>query len=187
MKKYLSFIVMIGIVAFILPVVASAVEIQTPPCEKVCDKPDANGKCQSICTIKVANNTSTMTEFNATLLIKGKGASIKSIQPGDGWNDLTSSTNGTSIPLSLIATNGVTTTNFLLATVTLELESSATDCSLTVSNPSIGKDVTVDITQTTTTQTKTGAALPIAIVACGACAAVFIYSTTKKSKKIYKI
>ena len=39
----------------------------------------------------------------------------------------------------------------------------------------------------TTTETKTGAALPIAIIGCGVIGAGLIYSVTKKNKKMYKI
>ena len=49
----------------------------------------------------------------------------------------------------------------------------------------IGSEVTVEIT--TTTETKTGASLPIAIIAVGVVGATVIYATTKKNKKLYKI
>ena len=50
---------------------------------------------------------------------------------------------------------------------------------------SIGQETKVTIT--TTTETKTGASLPIAIVAIGVVGATVIYATTKKNKKLYKI
>lgn len=177
MKKLFSILVLS--VVLLLPMSAKAASI-VPSCEKSC--PTENGKCTSVCTIRVEGNTGSLTEFNANLEIVGEGVTITSITAGDGWTNL----NGTSTNLSFIASNGaVTTSNFTLATINLELESSATNCSLKLSNPSVGTEVTVEIETETTV--KTGATLPIAILACGAGLAAVIYIVASKNKKIYKI
>ena len=168
---------LLGVIALsmvlLLPVKAGAATIN-PKCEKSC--PTENGKCTSVCTL---------TEFKATLDIVGDGVTVTKITPGTGWTNLTASTTGKSIPLDFLASTAVTTSDFVLATINLELESSATNCSLKLSNPSVGTEVTTVIE--TTTETKTGATLPLAIIACGAVVAVVIYGATKKNKKMYKI
>ena len=185
MKKFISFIALV-IAIIIVPMGAKAATI-VPKCEKSC--PTEGGKCTSTCKINVEGNTTEINSFSATLQVLGNGVTVKSLTPGDGWQKVSPSDAelaGTSIPLSLIANNGnITASNFTLATFTLELESSAADCSLKVTNPSIGSEVTIEIE--TTTETKTGAALPIAIIGCGVIGAGLIYSVTKKNKKMYKI
>ena len=177
---------LLGVIALsmvlLLPVKAGAATIN-PKCEKSC--PTENGKCTSVCTISVAGNTGSLTEFKATLNIVGDGVTVTKITPGTGWTNLTASTTGKSIPLDFLASTAVTTSDFVLATINLELESSATNCSLKLSNPSVGTEVTTVIE--TTTETKTGATIPLAIIACGAVVAVVIYGATKKNKKMYKI
>ena len=84
-----------------------------------------------------------------------------------------------------MSTDGIKDSNFTLMTFNLELESAAVNCTLNLKNPSIGQETKVTIT--TTTETKTGASLPIAIVAIGVVGATVIYATTKKNKKLYKI
>lgn len=177
---------LLGVIALsmvlLLPVNASAASIN-PKCEKSC--PTENGKCTSVCTISVAGNTGSLTEFGATLEIVGDGVTVTKITPGTGWINLTESISGKSIPLKFQASTAITTSDFVLATINLELESSATNCSLKLTSPTVGTEVTTVIE--TTTETKTGATLPLAIIACGAVAAVVIYSATKKNKKMYKI
>ncbi len=185
MVKKLIGIVAIAIALVIMPLGVSAAQIK-PSCDKSC--PSENGKCTSTCKITVEGNTSTLTTFTANLEILGEGVTVKSFTPGDGWTKISPTDTelaGTTIPISFMSATGVTTSNFTLATFTLELESAATNCSLNLKNPSVGSEVTVDIK--TTTETKTGASLPIAIIAVGVVGAVVIYATTKKNKKIYKI
>lgn len=184
MKKIFGFIALVMAVS-LLPMGAEAASI-VPKCDKSC--PTKDGKCTSTCTISVQGNTSTLTTFESTLVISGDGVTVKSFTAGDGWTKVSptdSDLSGTSIPVNLIATNGITAANFTLATFTLELESSATDCSLKISNPTIGSEVTYEVK--TVTETKTGAALPIAIIAFGLVGSGVIYSVTKKNKKMYKI
>ena len=184
MKKFISFIALVMAIV-IIPMGVDAASI-VPKCEKSC--PTEGGKCTSTCKINVEGNTAEINSFSATLEIVGSGVTVKSLTPGDGWQKISPSDaelSGTSIPLSLIASNNITASNFTLATFTLEIESSAADCSLRISNPTTGSEVTVEIE--TTTETKTGAALPIAIIGCGVIGAGLIYSVTKKNKKMYKI
>ena len=183
-KKFIRFIALVMAIV-IMPMGVNATSLDNK-CSKSC--PTSEGKCTSTCTISVKDNNATMTTFQANLVVVGEGATITSFTPGDGWtkvsptdSDLANST----IPINFVSTDGVTESNFTLATITLELESSAADCSLRLTNPSVGNEVTVTIE--TTTETKTGAALPIAIIGCGVIGAGVIYSVTKKNKKIYKI
>ncbi len=184
MKKIISFIALV-MAMVIIPISVDAASI-VPKCEKSC--PTEGGKCTSTCKITIEGNTAEINQFSATLEIVGKGVTVKSLKAGDGWTKVSPSDtelSGTTIPLSFIATNNITASNFTLATVSLEIESSEADCSLKLSNPSVGSEVTIEIE--TTTETKTGAALPIAIIGCGVIGAGLIYSVTKKNKKIYKI
>lgn len=180
MKKLFSILVLS--VMLMLPIGAKAGEFK-PSCEKSC--PTEDGKCTSTCTIRVENNTSSLSSINATLEVVGEGAKVTKVTEGEGWLNLTGSLDGNSIPLSFTATPPVTASSFLLATINLELESAAADCTLKLTNPETG--VTVEQKITTTTTVKTGATLPIAIIACGAGVALVIYLTTKKNKKMYKI
>ena len=184
MKKIFGFIALVMAVS-LLPMGAKAASV-LPKCDKSC--PTEDGKCTATCTISVQGNTSTLTTFTSEVLITGDGVTVKSFDAGDGWTKVSptdTELSGKSIPVSLVSTDGVKAENFTLATFTLELESSAADCSLKISNPSVGSEVTVEIE--TTTETKTGAALPIAIIVFGAVGAGVIYSVTKKNKKMYKI
>ncbi len=185
MKKLFGFMAL-GMALALMPMGASATSI-VPKCDKSC--PTEEGKCTSTCKITIEENTSSLTSFTATLEIAGDGVSVTSFTGGDGWTVVTPQINGNltekSIPVSLIATTAITDSNFTLATFTLELESSATDCSIKIANPSTGSEKTIEIEKTT--ETKTGASLPIAIIGCGLVGAVVIYSVTKKNKKMYKI
>ena len=184
MKKIFGFIALVMAVS-LLPMGAKAASV-SPKCDKSCTT--ENGKCTATCTISVEGNNTTLTSFQTELQITGDGVTVKSFTASDGWTKVSptdTELSGKAIPVSLVSTEGVKTENFTLATFTLELESSATDCSLKISNPSIGSEITIEIE--TTTETKTGAALPIAIIAFGAVGAGVIYSVTKKNKKMYKI
>ena len=183
-KKIIGFIALVMAVV-LMPMGVEAAELKTK-CEKSC--PTENGTCTSTCTITVEGNTATMTTFTGNLEVVGTGVTVKSFTAGEGWQKVsptdTELANST-IPISFVAASGITSSNFTLATITLEIESAATDCSLRLKNPSVGSEITVEIK--TTTETKTGAALPIAIIGCGVIGAGVIYSVTKKNKKMYKI
>lgn len=184
MKKIIGFIAIVMAVG-LLPIGVEAAKI-VPKCEKSC--PTENGKCTSACKLTVEGNTQTLTSFEAELQLAGSGVTVKDFKVGDGWTKVSPTDTelaGTKIPISFVSTDGVSAENFVLATFTLELDSATTDCSLTVSKPTVGSEVTIEIE--TTTETKTGAALPIAIIAVGVVGATVIYSVTKKNKKMYKI
>lgn len=178
LKKCLSFMV-VGIAALALPMVVNAAKI-VGSCggATLCE----NGKCRETCKIRVEENTEKLNlftgEFVFTPADKGK---IVEVNAGDLWKN----ESGNSANFMFSSAEGVTAANFDLVTVVLEVEQGIKGCSLQVKNPNVGTNVEIEIE--TTTQTQTGAALPIAIIGCGACAAVVIYATTKKSKKIYKI
>ena len=185
MKKIIGFIALV-MALVIAPIEAQADGNIVPKCEKSC--PTEGGKCTQTCKINVEGNDTSLTTVTAQLNISGSGVTVKSFDAGDGWQVVSPTStemSGTSIPISLVSTTGISSANFTLATFTLEVESSTTDCSLKISNPSIGSEVTVEVE--TTTETKTGATLPLAIVGCGLVGVVVIYSLTKKNKKMYKI
>lgn len=176
MKKLLSILVLSVIVMAPLGVKAARIDGN---CEKSC--PTGDGKCTSVCTLKVKDNTSALTEFKGELEF-GKGVTIKSVTPGEGWTNL----NGNNPSLSFMATSGnISAKDFTLATVTIELESASTDCTIKLKNPSIGVEVTIPDPKPE--NPSTGAALPIAIIAGGAVVAGAIYVATRKNKKLYKI
>lgn len=183
MKKLLGFIA-IAMAVVLLPMSVSAAELKTS-CEKSC--PTEDGKCTANCLIKVEGNKDKMNTFTGNLNIVGDGVVVKDFVAGEGWTkvapsetDLANST----IAINFMSAAGVSEENFTLATFKLELESAAVDCSLKLTSPSFAA---VETKVTTTTETKTGASLPIAIALVGVAGAVVIYATSKKSKKIYKI
>lgn len=179
MKKLLSVLV-IGIFVF-LPLSAKALDI-VGNCEKSTDCPD--DICQSVCTIRIENNTSTLQEFQGDLVFTpSDGGQIVSVTAGEDWTNLS----GNDAHINFIAANGtgVTASSFTLATVVLNVERDITGCSLRLTNPSIGTEVEVEIE--TTTEVETGATLPLTILVCGIGAAAIIYVVSKKNKKLYKI
>ncbi len=183
MKKFFCFIALVMAVGM-LPLGVDAATLQTK-CDKSC--PNESGKCTSTCKITAEGNNTTLSSFTAELQILNDGVTVKDFNVGDGWEIMTPTDTdlaSKNIPISLVSTTGVSSSNFTVATFTLEIEQDA-NCSLKLSNPSIGNEVTIEIE--TTTETKTGAALPIAIIAVGALGAVVIYNVTKKNKKMYKI
>ena len=181
MVKKLTGLVALIVALLVMPTMVSATSLKTT-CDKSC--PTEDGKCTATCTIKIEENTT----FTGDLEIVGDGVTVTSFTAGEGWTKVSptdAELSGKTLPISLMSTAGVSDANFTLATITLELESKAADCSLKLKNPSAGSEVTVEIT--TTTETKTGASLPIAIIAVGVVGATVIYATTKKNKKLYKI
>ena len=178
-KKLLSFLV-VGIVVF-LPLSAKAARI-TGSCEKSTNCPD--DVCQSVCTIKVTENTSAITEFEGDFVFTPEdGGEIVSITPGEGWTSLS----GNDSHINFIATDsaGVSASEFTLATVTLNVDKDVTGCTLRLTNPSIGTEVTVEIEEPDSPNT--GATLPIAILVCGVVAGAVIYGVSKKNNKLSKI
>ena len=93
-----------------------------------------------------------MTSFTADLQVVGSGVTVTSLTPGDGWQKVAptdTELKGSNIPINFVSATGVTTADFTLATITLEIESSAADCSLKLANPSVGSEVTIEIETTT--------------------------------------
>lgn len=179
MKKILSILV-IGIVLF-LPLSAKAARI-TGSCEKNTDCPD--DVCQSICTIQVVENTSTIQTFEGDLVFTpADGGQIVSVTAGDDFTNLS----GNDAHISFVAANGtgVTASSFTLATVVLNVDKDVTGCSLQLTNPSVGTEVEIEID--ITGEVETGATLPLTILACGIGAGAVIYVVSKKNKKLYKI
>ena len=179
MKKLLSILV-IGIFVF-LPLSVSAAKIEGT-CEKNEDCPD--DVCQSICTIRVTGNTSTIQEFEGDLVFTpADGGEIVEVQAGEDFTNLS----GNDAHISFIAANGtgVTASSFTLAKVILNVDKDVVGCSLKLTNPSVGTEVKIDVE--VTEEVNTGATLPIAILACGVGAGAIIYAISRKNKKLYKI
>lgn len=177
MKKFLSLLVVLCAMV-VLPMGAQALKLDTKnACDKSCPDKET-GRCTQTCRIKIAENSTPLNELDITLKY-GTGVSIKSVTAGDGWTNL----NGTKPTMKFMASPAVNTKDFTLATVVFDVENATTDCSINVSLE--GASYTIEVEDTT--QVKTGANLPLAIVGCGAAAAVVIYLATKKNKKMYKI
>lgn len=180
MKKLLS-ILGIGVAALVLPMSVEAARI-TGNCEKDTNCPD--DVCQSVCTIKIVENTSTIQNFEGDLVFTpADGGQIVSVTAGDDFTNLS----GNDAHINFVAANGtgVTASSFTLATVVLNVDKDVTGCLLQLTNPSIGAEIDIEIE--VETDVDTGAALPITILACGIGAGAVIYVVTKKNKKLYKI
>lgn len=180
MKKILTVIALSIVLLLPLGVNAASTGKIELPCDKSCPN-EATGKCEATCKIKISGNTGSLNEFKGTIQFVGEGVTIKSVTAADGWTNL----GGTSTDLSFLAAPEVSAASFEVATIVLEIEDAATNCSLKLVNPSVGTTVETEIKQTTTV--KTGATLPIAVVVCGIGAAGVIYALTRKNKKMYKI
>ncbi len=178
MKKLLGIVALS--LAIILPMNASAAGYQIAADSSVCSKscPTADGKCSQTCQIKVINNTTSISTLNVNLTF-GDGVSITEVKASDGWENLSGNSNN----ISLMANTPITASSFVAATVTFDVTNASTDCSIGIEVE--GQKNVVEVKQTQ--QTQTGASLPIAIIAVGACAAIVIYGATRKNKKMYKI
>ena len=178
-KKLLSFLV-VGIVVF-LPLSVNAARIEGS-CEKNTDCPD--DVCQSVCTIKVVENTTALTEFEGDFVFTPEdGGEIVSITPGEGWTSLS----GNDAHFSFLAEDsaGISAKEFTLATVTLNVDKDVTGCSLKLTNPSFGTETEVPVDEPDSPNT--GATLPITILVCGVVAGAVIYGLSKKNNKLTKI
>ena len=179
MKKLLSILV-IGVVVF-LPLTAHAAGRITGSCEK--SERCEDGTCQSTCTIRVEGNTDALTTFEGDFVFTPSGgAEIASVTPGEGWTNL----NGTDWHMSFLASGEpISASDFVLATVVLNVNEDVTGCTLQLTNPSVGTEIEIEID--VTEEVETGATLPLTILACGIGAGAVIYVVTKKNKKLYKI
>lgn len=178
MKKILSILVLAVMVA--LPMSAKAVEgTISGSCDpsKRCD----NGKCVTTCKIAAdkAFKDANVTSLDMTLTFNQSGVTIKEINGANNW---IATRNGEKI--NLISGGWPTNpSNYNLLTLTLEMDSSVTDCGFKI----VAEGLTVEIPDPGENPPETGSVLPIAIVATGIGAAGVIYFATKKSKKLYKI
>lgn len=179
MKKLLSILVISVVVC--LPLTAHAAGRITGNCEK--SERCSDGTCQSVCTIRVEQNTDSLSSFEGDFVFTPSGgAEIVSVTPGEGWTNLS----GTDWHMSFIATGEpISASNFTLATVTLNVQEDITGCKLQLTNPSIGTPIEIEVE--ITEEVQTGATLPLTILACGIGAGAVIYVVTKKNKKLYKI
>ena len=181
-KKLLSILV-IGVLAIAFPLKASAAPSITGSCEK--DETNCpDDVCQSVCTIRITGNDTTLQTFEGDLVFTpSDGGQIVSVTPGDEWTNLS----GNDAHINFIAANGtgVTSSDFTLATVVLNVDKDITGCTLRLQNPSVGTPTEIEVE--VTTEVETGATLPIAILICGIAAGAIIYAVTKKNKKLYKI
>ena len=176
MKKYLSLLV-IGIALF-FPLTANAAGTNKVnfDCTQCVD--NGNG-CQRVCKISMTGDSITLKEFSANLKLSS-GLTIAKVEAASSWDNLGNNTN-----LNLVSksTAGVTGTNIELATVTINVPKNG-DCTIAI-EPTNYETVTVDVT--VDKEVKTGATLPMAIIAGGALAAAAVYVVSKRNTKMYKI
>lgn len=180
MKKLFS-IILLSMV--LLPLGAKAVsmdvvgECQNP---KYCADEKA---CISTCTVRIKNNNSTNLEkIEGTFKAKEEGVVITKVTFGEDWQEVNSFLPGTNQYPFAVTPKVTPFTKAESQLATLEVKHAKNvDCSIEFTNG----ETTVTIEETT--QVKTGASLPIAIIAGGLGVALVIYASTKKSKKLYKI
>lgn len=181
MKKLISIILLSMVL--VLPLGAKAVSMDI---QGECQKPKAcvdEKACISTCTIKIKNNNSTNLEsFTGTVTAKQEnGVTIEKVTAGSDWNIGPVVTGNRSASFTLTPkTTPFTKSESQLVTVEVK-HAKDVDCSIELTQG----DTTITIEETT--QVKTGASLPIAIIAGGLGVALVIYASTKKSKKLYKI
>lgn len=177
-KKLCSLLVVLSVMVM-LPMGAKALAIDTKgACQKSCR--DDNGRCVQTCAIKIVNNTTSVDSMSFTLNY-GEGVTLSEVTPGTGWTN--ASTSLTSKNLLFTASPAVTTKDFTIATLKFDVTDANVDCSIKIGF----NNATYTVEDKTTTEVKTGATLPVAIISVGALAAGAIYLTTRKTKKMYKI
>ena len=184
MKRLLTVLVLLVGAAIVFPSGAKADVGYEYVCFRDNDACTVNGVCKNTCTLKVTDNTSSLENVDVTFSVTGDTSKISlvSINPGDGWLNLT----GNSANAKFQALSPVTASEFVLATVEYQISDPNADCSVSVSIN--GTNLTVDINdETTITQPNTGAELPIAILCGAAGIGLIAYLTAKKTKKLYKI
>lgn len=183
MKKFLSILVIS--VALILPMGVKAAQGQVMfKCSDQCV--DNGDSCQKDCTIAVQSSTSlSLSNFTANLTFSVNGVAsndlkVVEVKPANGWTDASTGTN-----LSLIATSTpLTGTTVDVATVTVSYPKDAVNCEISLNSPGFS---TSTVKPEPEKPVNTGAALPLAILACGAVAAGVVYVVSKKNTKMYKI
>lgn len=174
MKKYLSILV-IGI-ALILPMSVGAATMKVDfDCDKKCT--DSGSTCQTTCRLGLSGDSVAITSFSANLNLS-PGLTIESITPASGFTNM-----GTGTSLQLMSATSTTGTRVDLATIVINVPKDAQDCKI-VLEPTGYENVTVDVK---VENPKTGATIPLAIIACGAVAACAVYVVSKKNTKLYKI
>ena len=183
MKKLLS---IIAISVMLLPLGAKAGEFKFD-CDKSC--PTEDGKCTATCQVKVENpEAKDFSIINGKINIASDGVKITKFTAGSGWTPITPSAtdslDGKELNVSLSANPSINSSEFILFSLNLEIENKDVDCSLAFTPEG---STTIETTIETTTTTKTGASLPVVIIAGGAIVAIAIYTVTKKNKKLYKI
>lgn len=176
MKKYLSILVM-GLALTVLPISAKAANVKVDfTCDKQCV--DTGDMCQTTCNIGLSGDSVAVTNFKAELELSS-GLTIASVTPKDPFQNMS---NGTNLEFqSLTSTSG---TNVPVATVVINVPKDAVNCSITL-KPTGFENKRVEIKQEQ--PVKTGANLPLVIIACGILAAGAVYVVSKKNTKLYKI
>ena len=164
----------------LLPMSAKAYEIGGN-CEKQTCESSAD-KCKSICTLNIKNFTESLTQLEVAVNLS-TGVEVSEVNASDGWIYTGSTSDLGSTPTLTFTPTGTVSSNFTLATFTIEYDHNV-DCTVTITGT---KGEKVTIAQETTKQVKTGASLPIAIIAAGAGIAVVVYLIASKNKKLYKI
>ncbi len=183
MKKLLSILV-IGVVAMALPMSASALRLEHES-SKSCMNDD--GKCEQTIKLFIADNDTPdgLSSVTPTFTLTGDADKVDvKVESANENIIVESSREGDVVTMQFVALAPITDETFQLGTITLELESSAVNCEGKLALNGVEYPVT---DEDPTEPPKTGAALPLTILACGIGAGAVIYIVTKKNKKLYKI
>lgn len=184
MKRLLS--VLVISVALLLPMTANAA---TAKVDVSCDNKacvDNGDTCQRTCSIGLVGDESfAVGKFEGTLTLSDSRVKLSKVTAADGWTNVNV---GNLEKLNLTTTNGANKTGSKIALATFVLDipkGGDVDCTVTLTAGDYGKaDIKVEVDEEVV---KTGATLPLAILACGIAAAGVVYFVSKKNTKMYKI
>lgn len=190
MKKTMNGLLLGLLVLILMPVGANAaggysLDVKKEYCTVTkCEATDE--KCESTCFIYI-NNDGAEIDTLSLKITPSNGVTIKSVTgtevKSDVYTGTWTATGTTNAVLTITPAIPATVTGKIPVAKVVTEYNKNTDCSISVS---LGGQPSQEVTIVTEV-TKTGAELPIAILACGAGIAAIIYLTVRKNTKLYKI
>ncbi len=187
MKKFFG-ILLLGVMVMLMPITAHAAgQLKL---QKVGDCVETGDNCTYTYKLSVEGDSDTYTSLSVAFTYAPKGGKANGITnmtftAPEGWTaNAVQNDNGYNVTYSY--NEGLFTgSSFDLGTVTVTTlrDADIYDCSFNYAFNGKTSTVEVEVVQTV----ETGASLPIAIIACGAIAAVVVYKQATKNTKMYKI